>query len=322
MIAMLFMAVSNPALSRSPRPPKPTPTPIPIPIPTTGFVVGVSPQIVVADFDAERQALVKELGVKSIRVEYNEDIDYDTSIQWAAKNNVSVLMILGYQESLAGDIYNDASTRQAYANRSANLVAKYGNKIKYVEVWNEWNGGAELSCGGWPNCSAKPYTDLLCKTYTAVKKANPNVQVIGFVNSNVDDQFILEGLKLGADKCVDIISVHPYVYTEYSEYSVGANGNATAAVAGIRQGIKDLNDQIFKQIGHTIPLAITEEGREDGSNPQITADYITALYKAAPTMPGLMGIWWFSLIDDSDGDWGLVDSNGNKKPSFAALQQL
>ncbi len=102
------------------------------------LVVGLSTAQQQGSFDAAGQAFTKELGAHSVRVGYNHG-DHNFGVNWAAENGVGVLFFLGYSQ---GCNPKTASGRQCYADRSAGLAQKYGNKVQYYEVWNEWNGGS------------------------------------------------------------------------------------------------------------------------------------------------------------------------------------
>jgi len=295
-------------------------------LPGQPVVVGLSTSQHSGTFDAAGQAFTKELGTHSIRVGYLHG-DHDFSVNWAAQNGIGVLFFLGYGK---GCDATTASGRQCYANRSAGLAQKYGNKVQYYEVWNEWNGGIGLKdkCAyGSPPCNdGAMYADLLCRTYKAIKAVQPSAIVVGGATAGVDTPFISKMLDAGAGNCMDMVSVHPYVYTP-TKFSVPYNSPASVGVDKFIEAITAVDNLIRQKIGRTIPIVVSEDGRSDGnssSNEQLTADYITELFMRAPTVPFLEGIWWYQLEDvpaplDAPG-YGLLRSNNTKKPSFAAYQ--
>ena len=190
------------------------------------FVVGIGPQQYSGAFDAAGQAFTKELGVHSLRLAFNHG-DADFGVNWAAQNGIGVLYMLGYG---VGCDARTVSGRQCYADRSAGLAQKYGNKVQYYEVWNEWNG-IFGPFGGWRENQAIPavaaYTDLLCQTYKAVKAVQPNAKVVGGVTAGTGTSFIRNMLDGGAGNCMDVVSVHPYPFSEHSEFNVPYNSSAT-----------------------------------------------------------------------------------------------
>ena len=306
-------------------------TPLPPPPPPLGKpVVGLSPSQHSGTFDAAGQAFTLELGAHSIRVGYNHG-DHNFGVNWAAQRGIGVLFFLGYG---VGCNPTTASGRQCYADRSASLARTYGNKVQYYEVWNEWNGGFGL--GRWPAC--KPtcddtamYTDLLCRTYKAIKAVQPSAKVVGGGLSYTDTRFITGMLNAGAANCMDVLSFHPYVHGD-----VGANrgGTCPAGTDPVNKAscflskITNVDNLVkSKNGGRSIPLAITEEGWNSGGNSsseQAAATYLTEIYTRGKNYPVLEGIWWYQLEDvpapqDAPG-FGLLRINNTKKPSFAAFQ--
>jgi len=284
-------------------------------------VVGLNVnQFAGGSFDAAGQAFTKELGVHSIRVGYNHG-NHNFGVNWAAQNGMGVVFMLGYSK---GCNPTTASGRQCYADRSAGLARTYGAKVQYWEVWNEWNGGYGFgqTCKGQPCNDLVMYTDLLCRTYAAVKAVQPNAIIVSAVTSGAHASWISKMYDAGGGNCMDAISVHPYVYhAGNSSTNVPVNAPASVAVDMFTKVITTIHDLGRQKTGRSIPILVTEEGRGAGNpaSEQITAAYITQLYQRAQSIPFLEGIWWYSLKDVSDG-YGLLRSNNTRKPAFAAFQ--
>ncbi|MGH8468204.1 MAG: hypothetical protein ACREVY_04175 [Gammaproteobacteria bacterium] len=270
-------------------------------------------------FDVAGQAFTKELDPHSLRLGYNHG-DHDFGIKWAAQNGKSVVFMLGYGVGIDAKTPNG---RQAYANRSANLAQTYGNKVQYYEVWNEWNGGFGLPCN-WrePPCNdAAMYTDLLCKTYTAIKAVRPSAMVVGGAVANASKAFISGMLDAGAGNCMDMLSLHIYIYGQKSPGNVARNAPASEGAAKLIKIVTDRENLIKQKTGRTIPILVTEAGFH-GTDEQLGAEYVTELYKQAQAVPFIEGIWWYALEDAGKGTFGLVRSNNTKKPAFAAYQEV
>ncbi len=284
-------------------------------------VVGLNVQQHAGTFDAAGQQFTKELGAHSIRLAYNHG-NHDFGVNWAAQNGKSVLFMLGYG---VGCNAKTASGRQCYADRSAQLVQTYGSKVKYYEVWNEWNGGFGLGCN-WkePPCNdAAMYTDLLCRTYNAIKAVRPNAIVVGGSVAGANEPFVRGMLDAGAGDCMDMLSLHLYVYRQNWPGHVPSAAPASVGVDKFFEVINAREDLVKQKTGRTIPILVSEAGFHNNATPaseQLGADYITELFKRAPSVPFLEGIWWFQLKDAKKGNFGLLRSNNTKKPSFAAFQ--
>ena len=277
-------------------------------------------------FDTAGQGFTKELGAQSLRLAYDHG-DYNFGVEWASRNGKSVLFMLGYG---AGLDVETASGRQAYADRSATLAATYGTKVKYYEVWNEWNGGFGLGCewgqAGTACVDAAMYTDLLCRTYKAIKAAQPTAIVIGGATAGVDTNFISGMLDAGAGNCMDMVSAHPYVFME-TAYSVPANAPAYQGVTKFVQAITAIHNLVKTKTGKVMKVVVSEDGRTDGGNSanrQRVAAYLKQLYAKAQTISFLEGIWWYELEDVASHaqGHGLLSGNNVRKPAFYAYKAL
>ncbi|MBL8992256.1 MAG: hypothetical protein JNM63_02885, partial [Spirochaetia bacterium] len=145
------------------------------------LLVGLSPTT-----DANRWGMTREIkealiesGAHSIRIPNHGTLEViDDNVSFAASNSISVLFMLGYQESKAfGDVGSPANEagRQEYADRAARIAKHFGNSVLLYEVWNEWTGGMGLGVS-WDKAPAvEPaiYVDLLRRVHTELKKVNP-----------------------------------------------------------------------------------------------------------------------------------------------------
>jgi len=284
----------------------------------SAFDVGLSVGAFLGTFDAAGQEFTKELGPHSIRAGYGHG-KHDFVIKWATQNGKSVVLMLGYGYGV--DV-KTASGRQAYADRSAQLAQTYGNKVQYYEVWNEWNGGFGLGKLGWnkpPANDAAMYTDLLCRTYKAIKAVRPSAIVVGGAIAGAHEAFLRGMLDAGAGDCMDTLSLHLYVYRQGWPGHVPSDAPASVGVDKFIEVINARENLVRAKTGRTIPILVTEAGFH-GADEQLGADYITELYRRSATVPFLEGIWWYQLEDAGKGNFGLLRNNNIKKPSFAAFQ--
>jgi len=105
---------------------------------------------------------------------------------------------------------------QDFANYATAVAERYKGRIQYYQVWNEPNIYPE-----WGNQDVNPeaYTDLLCRTYEALKAVDPDIVVIsGALASTVslsgrdlnDYIFLQRMYDAGAAECFDILAVQGY----------------------------------------------------------------------------------------------------------------
>ena len=84
---------------------------------------------------------------------------------------------------------------------AAAVADHYRDDIRHWEIWNEpniffWQGPRDM------------YAELLKQAYAAIKKANPDAQVLGCSTAGIDHNFIKRTMELGAP--FDILTIHPY----------------------------------------------------------------------------------------------------------------
>jgi hypothetical protein len=105
---------------------------------------------------------------------------------------------------------------QDFVDYAVAVAERYAGRIRYYQVWNEPNLYPEW---GDQTVSAEAYTDLLCRTYDALKAVDPEIVVItGALGPTVDlsgqnayDLLYLQRMyQAGAGDCFDILSVQGY----------------------------------------------------------------------------------------------------------------
>jgi hypothetical protein len=114
----------------------------------------------------------------------------------------------------SANMVTQAGFEDTYASWVAGIAAAGADAI---EVWNEPNIDAEWALG---SISPQAYTNLLCKSYSAIKAANPNTVVIsaataptgyfgGCSGAGCDDIPYLQGMyNAGASQCMDYLGAH------------------------------------------------------------------------------------------------------------------
>jgi hypothetical protein len=105
---------------------------------------------------------------------------------------------------------------QDFVDYAAAVAQRYQGRIRYYQVWNEPNLYPEW---GDQTVSAEDYTDLLCRTYAALKAIDPeNVVITGAIGPTIDlsgvnayDLLYLQRMyQAGAGACFDVLSVQGY----------------------------------------------------------------------------------------------------------------
>ncbi len=146
---------------------------------------------------------------------------YDQIVDLAGKYKISIIARLGSPPEWSeppGAMVNYAPPAdvQDFVNFAATIATRYKGRIGYYQVWNEPNIYPE-----WGQQAVDPeaYTDLLCRTYAALKGVDPSIRVISATlaqtvelsEANLSDFVFLQRMyNAGAGKCFDILGAQGY----------------------------------------------------------------------------------------------------------------
>ena len=105
---------------------------------------------------------------------------------------------------------------QDFVNYAVAVAQRYQGRIRYYQIWNEPNANDEW---GTQPVNPEAYTDLLCRTYKALKTVDPNLVVISgplsptvsLTDRNLNDFIFLQRMyDAGAKDCFDVMSAQGY----------------------------------------------------------------------------------------------------------------
>ncbi|MBL8165530.1 MAG: hypothetical protein JNJ61_26340 [Anaerolineae bacterium] len=105
---------------------------------------------------------------------------------------------------------------QDYINFAVAVAERYRGRIRYYQIWNEPNIYPEW---GEQPVSPEGYTEMLCRTYAALKAVDPAIVVISgplsptvsLTDRNLSDFIFLERMYVaGAGACFDVMSAQGY----------------------------------------------------------------------------------------------------------------
>jgi len=234
-----------------------------------------------------------------------------------------------------------------YASFVEAVVERYGDRIRYVQIWNEPNLAGEW--GGQP-IDPRGYVDLLATGYRAAKRANPDVTVLmaGLAPTdqtgpdNLSDLLFLQRVyDFGGADFFDIAAVMVYGYGyspsdrrvafERNNFSrpiqtreiMVRNGDADTPIWAVEYGWVSLPDD---WTGDPSPWG-------DPVSAETKADYLVSGYVRAqrewPWM-GMMAVWTFRFPQPPDADgqaanptrgFGIVEHDFTPRPAYTALQR-
>jgi len=251
--------------------------------------------------------------------------NFDPTMEVLQQNTLDPLLILDYNDRFydKGQTPYDNAGLTAFANYAKALVTHYGQQLKAVEVYNEYNGVFSTGpCTRQPAC----YARLLSYTYRAIKAVRPDVTVVGGAALYADLHWFNKLFESGGLSYMDVVSDHPYTTLDI----------VSPELQGLAGQMKSLLDLIRRyNQGKAKPLWITEIGWPTSflhMSERRQADYLVrgAVLSLAA---GVQKIFWYDFLNDgadssqAEQNFGLLrasDAEGRytPKPAYVAYAVL
>jgi polysaccharide biosynthesis protein PslG len=235
---------------------------------------------------------------------------------------------------------------QQFVDYAATVAARYQGRLYHYQVWNEPNLGFE-----WGGRSVDPerYTEMLCRTYDALKAVDPDIVVItGAMAPTIDlsgynlmDFIFLQRMyDAGAADCFDVLSVQGYgLFSGPTDERL----NPMQVNIGRNRYMRDImvaNGDAHKPIWISEAAWNAVPSEAEYPDPiaaryafgQVTeqqqADYAVELYQRAQQewpWVGVVNYWFFTRASDRESDqsfyyFRMVEPDySDEKPSFTPL---
>jgi hypothetical protein len=301
------------------------------------MIVGVGVHRI-GDYRYQSQVLplVSETGMTSIRTDiswsriekvkgvYEFDSEVDRVVDLAIQQGLEPLLILDYGNPLYDNgkkpISNEAL--RGYVNYAQAVVQHFGHKVRYYEIWNEW----ENALGNTEPGRIDDYAALVKATYPAIKHVNSHTVVLvgAFTTASLMDGWYERLAELGALKSADGLSVHPYVYQQPAACAPErAFGLIDALVATLRSRYTLQLPVYITEIGWP-----TNQGKFGVSEP-VQAQMLERTLSLAALRPYVRGVWWYDLVDDGnepsdkEAHFGLLRyMNLDAKPASSSMKKM
>lgn len=215
--------------------------------------------------------------------EYRFSEKYTGYMRVLSEHGIEPLIIMSFTNKLYDDgltPYTDAG-REGYAKYGRAILDRYGEQIRALEVWNEYNG----SFADGPAAEDRPryYTQMLERAYQEIKSARPDAQVLGAAVVKVPLPYLERLFDHGALDFMDAVAVHPY----------------RGEPEGVEREIRALK-ALMERYNHGVakPIWVTEYGRKDSSpgGRHETARYLVRLYTLLLS-EDVERIYWYLLRD-------------------------
>ena len=135
-----------------------------------------------------------------------------------------LILAYGNKNYQNGDKPTDKESIEAYVKYASYVVNHFKGRVKYYQIWNEWNGTAGATSVG----SVRDYKILVKATYPAIKKTNPESVIITGEFSNgafnkelglTSEDFLRVFLSQDMVNYTDVIGIHPYVVYRTPPYN-------------------------------------------------------------------------------------------------------
>jgi hypothetical protein len=199
----------------------------------------------------------------------------------------------------------------AYANFVAYLAQRYGTRLAAIEIWNEPDQVNERYFAG-PDKAAR-YAALLRAAYTAIKRANPAVLVLGASIVGDNGKFLRLLYADGIKGYYDGLSVHFYTLT----------------VAAVRY-----THEVQLANGDRTPIWLDEFGfsscwpqhriqEEQGCvTKRLQGIDLADIFHSLARFPYVASIVMYKLQSSENEDFGVLTPTGASKPAYTALAQV
>ena len=279
-------------------------------------------------FDAVRDdALWSE--VETRKGVYKIPSAWDAYVNDARRIGIQPLIILDYGNRFYDDSGKPRSPEAiaGFARYASFVVSHFKGRVKYFEIWNEWDTHA----GGAPSGSATDYARLFNAVFPVLKTIDPSAVFLVSASAGGSDRWYKRVAQLGIASRADGVAVHPYVYPVRSSTNMPADNNEAELSA---QDVINIEATMRRVSGtRNIPLYITEIGwptSHDASG--VTNREAATLAQRALllfcSLPYVRGVWWYDLVDDgpdaanSQDRFGILRRDLSFKPDALAIQSI
>jgi hypothetical protein len=252
---------------------------------------------------------------------------FTRALWWDQLPQVAPLLILGYGHPRHDGGGQPASPEAvaAFANHARWLVGQTRERVRMVEVWNEWNlkAGAVAKLGA--QGGAAQYVRLAAAARKAVHAVDPGVRVLvgGVGEDHPDWHWMREAVSLGLIDAADGVSLH--LYNHCDRANVGADE--------MMRRLDRLQAILSQRAGRDVALYLTEVGWpvHRGACEVGEADaaiFTLRLLLEASARSWLKGVWIYEVIDGGDDPtnreqrFGLLRRDGSERPAGCAVREF
>lgn len=278
-------------------------------------------------------AAARSIGARSVRVDapwktietqpghYALPADLDRRLRAMADQGLEPLLILDYGNPLygGGDKPRTDANRKAYADYASWLVGTLRGRVRYFELWNEWEGRVGGAAPGTP----EDYVALAKTAVPRLRQANPQAVILtaGMSYPAIKTDYFDRFLQAGGAPLFDGIAIHPYADGLKKDWTPERE---MALLDGLQAKVAK------SQGGKPKDFYVTEMGfsnfrSEFGYSPRVTGAFVKRFLLLADARPWLRGVWWYQVRDqghdpaDREQNFGVFDEKLQPKPAAQAF---
>jgi hypothetical protein len=272
---------------------------------------------------------------------------YENIVDLAEEYNLEIIARLGEppawsQPEGTTNHSTPPSNVQDFVDYAVAVATQFQGRIQYYQVWNEPNLYPEW---GDQTVNAEAYTDLLCRTYTALKAVDPEIVVItGALGPTIDlsgrnayDLLYLQRMyQAGAGDCFDILSVQGYGLwsgpTDHRLRQTTINYQRQIWLRDMMVANGDADKPIWISEAGWNPVpdnpAIADPTYYGHVTPEEAAEWAPLAYeRAIQDWPwvGVITYWYFKRADDSETNMNwyyfrLLEPDFTPTPTYESLR--
>ena len=198
-----------------------------------------------------------------------------------------------------------------YAAFVAYLAQRYGTRLAAIEIWNEPDQANQAYFAG----PAKPqrYAAILRAAYPAIKRASPNVPVLGGSLVGSNGVFLRALYAAGIKGYYDGLAVHFYNLTLAS----------LRAIHEVQLANGDTKPLWLDEFGWSSCYPQHRTQQEQGCvTAQIQATNLANTFRMLARTSYIAAEVVYKLQGSSREEFGVLSASGARKPAFAALSKV
>ncbi|MDO4858517.1 MAG: hypothetical protein Q4A17_11300 [Thermoguttaceae bacterium] len=278
------------------------------------------------------RGIEREKGVYTFPKYLDDYVDHVLSL------GLEPLLIILYSNALydGDDFPHTEEGLAAYSRYAAEVVKHFKGRVRYFEVWNEWNGGCTMpQARHTKSNSPENYVRLLASASKAMRAANPDIFIIGGGGDHPTwhRKQIEREMELGVMKYCDAYSVHPYVQPNTPE---GAKmpDRLREIIDLMRQNGCETPRLWLTELGWPTDRGLTFPGGKDsdsGTREEYSARMFVQSALEYRSIPEIERYFWYDLQNDgtdlnyNEHNFGILHNHTTgwqPKPVLAAMGTL